>query len=421
MSPQSKSLHCEAAANVQMAAEAVGMDPKVRQILSGPMNEIIVNFPVLRDCGEYEIMQGYRIQHNNILGPYKGGMRFHSSVDLDEVCALATWMTFKCALVRLPFGGAKGGVAMNPRSFSHNELERVVRRFTHALGENIGPEHDIPAPDMGTNAQTMGWMMDAYLNSRRAGERHNARRVVTGKPVELGGSLGRDSATGRGAAYVLRHLYGEFDRTLSDRSVAIQGFGNVGSHAAHTLSGLGMRVVAIADASGAVHNEAGFNVAELKQWSNRSGSVAGYSEGDSLTAPEFFALDVDVLVPAALEAQITADNVETIKAPVILEAANGPITAAADAVLNHGGVHVVPDILVNAGGVIVSYYEWVQNKTSDNWSAEDVDARLRNTIWDACDRVAQQRELRNCSRREAAYIDASELLSTVYSLRGIFP
>jgi len=421
MSQLSKSLYREAAANVRRAAEAIDMPDKVRRILSKPMNEIIVNFPVRRDSGKYEVLQGYRIQHNNVLGPFKGGLRFHESVDLNEVRALATWMTFKCALVRLPFGGAKGGVAMRPRSFSEEELERVVRRFTHALGENIGPEHDIPAPDMGTNAQVMGWIMDAYVNSSGPGGRTNGRRVVTGKPVELGGSVGRDSATGRGAAYALRHLYGELDHTLSGQRVAIQGFGNVGSHAAFALAELGMRVVAVADLSGAVHNPAGFDVEKLQRWATENNGVAGCPDGDLLTTEEFFASEVDVLIPAALEAQITKDNVESVRAPVVLEAANGPVTAEADAVFDHGGVHVVPDILANAGGVVVSYYEWVQNKTSDNWSAADVEARLRNTVWDACDRVAAQRARRGCSRRDAAYIEASELLSTVYSMRGIFP
>ena len=417
----SATLYRDAAANVEAAAYAVGMDEKIRRILSQPMNELIVNFPVQRDDGSYDMLQGYRIQHNNVLGPYKGGMRFHPSVDIDEVRALATWMTFKCALMRLPFGGAKGGVSIDPRSFSQPELERVVRRFTHSLGENIGPEYDIAAPDMGTNAQTMGWMMDTYLNSRGPGERQNTRRIVTGKPIELGGSLGREEATGRGAAYALRHLYGEFDRGLEGQSAAIQGFGNVGSHAARALVELGMTVKAIADVSGIVYAETGLDVEKLLTWVAQSGGVAGYPSAEPITNDELFALDVDVLLPAALHAQITAENVEKIRAPIIVEAANGPITADAAAVLEHGGVYVIPDILANAGGVVVSYYEWVQNKTSNRWTADDVDTRLRDQIWDACDRVSAQRSARGCSRRAAAYIEASELLQTVYSLRGIFP
>ncbi len=302
----SANLYREAAANVDAAADDLGLEPTVRDILSSPQHELIVNFPVQRDSGEYVMFQGYRIQHNNVLGPFKGGMRFHPAVDLDEVRALATWMTFKSALVRLPFGGAKGGVAIDPAKYSRSEMERVVRRFTHSLGENIGPGYDIPAPDVGTNAQTMAWMMDTYLNSRGPAERQGARGVVTGKPIEIGGSLGRAEATGKGAAYALRHLYGEYDRSLGDQTVAIQGFGNVGSHGAVALEELGMKVVAVSDATGTVHADRGLNIDALFAHANSTGGVAGFSGADTLTTDEFFALDVDVLMPAALEAQITA-------------------------------------------------------------------------------------------------------------------
>ncbi|MEO0494615.1 MAG: Glu/Leu/Phe/Val dehydrogenase [Actinomycetota bacterium] len=411
----------EAAANVARAADTIDMAPEVRAILAQPKNELIVHFPVQRDGGDYEVMQGYRIQHNNVLGPYKGGLRFHPAVDLDEVRALATWMTFKCALVRLPYGGAKGGVAIDPREYSQAELERVVRRFTHSLGANIGPEHDIPAPDVGTNAQMMGWMMDTYLNSSGTDDRQNMRRVVTGKPVELGGSRGREAATGRGAAYALRHLYGEYDRSLDGQTVAIQGFGNVGSHGALALAELGMTIVAVSDVTGTVHADTGLDAEALIEHARVTGGVAGFAEADTLTTEEFFALDVDVLMPAALEAQIHEGNVDTVRARVVLEAANGPVTASAAAALEAGGVEVVPDILTNAGGVIVSFYEWVQNKTSDRWSAAEVDRRLRDTIWDAADRVAARREEFGVGRRDAAYIEACGLLQQVYALRGIFP
>ena len=417
----SATLYEEASANVEAAADAIGLDPKVRAILSRPKNEVIVNFPVQRDTGEYQMLQGYRIQHNNVLGPFKGGLRFHPAVDLDEVRALATWMTFKCALVKLPFGGAKGGVAIDPGALSTGELERVVRRFTHGLGENIGPGFDIPAPDVGTNAQTMGWMMDTYLNSRAPQERQGARAVVTGKPVELGGSLGRAEATGRGAAYALRHLYGEYDRSLDGESVAIQGFGNVGSHGAVALTELGMRVVAVSDASGTIHADSGLDVAALVAHVAETGGVAGFAGADRLSAAEFFALDVDVLMPAALEAQITSANVDAVRARVVLEAANGPVTAAAAERLHAGGVDVVPDILANAGGVIVSYHEWVQNRTSHSWSRADVEDRLRASIWDACDRVVARRATLRGTRRHAAYVEACDLLQSVYALRGIFP
>lgn len=397
------------------------MDQKVRRVLMQPMNELIVNFPVLRDSGEHQVLKGYRIQHNNVLGPYKGGMRFSQSIDLNEARALATWMTFKCALLHLPFGGAKGGVRINPSNYSRAELERVVRRFTHSLGGNIGPEFDIPAPDMGTDATTMAWMMDTYLNSRGPGERQNARRVVTGKPVELGGSLGREAATGRGAAYALRHLYGQLDRSLHQQSAAIQGFGNVGSHAAAAFSELNMKVVAVADISGAIYNPQGLDVAALIKHAREGRVVADFVDCDTITSKEFFALDVDVLVPAALESQITTDNVHDIAATTIVEAANGPVTSEATAILEDAGVHVIPDILANAGGVVVSYYEWVQNKTSNRWTEQTINNKLRDSIWDACDRVASVRKERGCSWRLAAYIEAATLLQKVYRLRGIFP
>ncbi|MEM9202930.1 MAG: Glu/Leu/Phe/Val dehydrogenase [Actinomycetota bacterium] len=411
----------EAAANVAAAADEIDMAPKVRAILAQPKNEIIVNFPVQRDTGDYEVLHGYRIQHNNVLGPFKGGLRFHPDVDLNEVRALATWMTFKCALVGIPYGGAKGGVAIDPRNYSRTELERIVRRFTHSLGENIGPEHDIPAPDVGTNAEMMGWMMDTYLNSRAGNDRDNARRVVTGKPVELGGSLGRTEATGYGAAYVLRHLYGEYDRVLDGETVAIQGFGNVGSHGAVALAALGMRIVSVADISGNIHDADGIDVVALQDHVARTGGVIGFPGCAEITDDEFFALEVDVLMPAALEAQIHADNADSVKAKVILEAANGPVTAAGEKILLDKGIDVVPDILCNAGGVVVSYYEWVQNKTSDKWPAERVDERLRDTLWDAADRVAARRAELGCSRRHAAYVEACARLQAVYDLRGIFP
>lgn len=417
----SKTLYQEATANVDAAARAIDMDQTVRRILSKPMNELIVNFPVQRENGEHQVFQGYRIQHNNVLGPFKGGIRFHEGMDLNEARALATWMTFKCALLNLPFGGAKGGVAINPRQCSPAELERVVRRFTHSLGENIGPEFDIPAPDMGTNAQIMGWMMDTYLNSRGPGERQNGRRVVTGKPVELGGSLGRDAATGRGAAYALRHLYGQLDRTLSGQTAAIQGFGNVGSHLAEAFDELNMKVVAISDKSASIYNPKGLDIKKLMLYVSEHRGVAGFGDCDTFTSEEFFALDVDVLAPAALESQITTKNVNDIRAHTIVEAANGPVTAQASAVLEEAGINLIPDILANAGGVVVSYYEWVQNKTSNRWRASDIDSRLRDAIWDASDRVWAVRNQRRCSWRLAAYVEAATLLQEVYRLRGIFP
>jgi glutamate dehydrogenase (NAD(P)+) len=414
-------LYEEAAANVEQAAVAIDMDPKVRRILSAPMSELIINFPVQRWSGEYEMLQGYRIQHNNVLGPYKGGMRFHPAVDLDEVRALATWMTFKCALCHLPFGGAKGGVAIDPRRLSGSELERVVRRFTHALGANIGPEHDIPAPDMGTDAQCMAWMMDTFANSLGPGERQSVARVVTGKPLQLGGSEGRVAATGRGVVYAIRHLYGETDRLIAGSTAAIQGFGNVGSHTALALAELDVAVEAVTDDRGGVHREGGLDLLALRAHVAATGSVGGFAGGDALRPEELWPLPVDLLIPAAIESQITIDNVHQVRAPVIIEAANGPVTAEADAILHDGGVVVVPDILANCGGVVVSHAEWVQNKTSMHWTADEVERRLRDSIWDACDRVHVLRQRLGLSRRAAAYVEATQLLGSVYELRGIFP
>ncbi len=406
---------------IDEAADFVGIGDAAKRILATPKNELIVNFPVRRDDGDWEVLRGYRIQHNNVLGPYKGGMRFHPAVDLDEVRALASWMTFKCALCRLPFGGAKGGVAIDPRRLSAAELERVVRRFTHALGGNIGPEHDIPAPDMGTDAQCMAWMMDTFANSLGPGERQVVGRVVTGKPIELGGSEGRVAATGRGVVYAIRHYYGETDRLLAGSTAAIQGFGNVGSHTALALGELDVAVEAVTDDRGGVYRSGGLDLLALRAHVAATGAVAGFAGGDTLRADELWGLPVDLLIPAAIESQITVDNVHAIRAPVIVEAANGPITAEADATLHDGGVVVVPDILANAGGVIVSHAEWVQNKTSMHWSSDEVDCRLRDAIWDACDRVQVVSRRLGLSRRAAAYVEATQLLESVYELRGIFP
>ena len=419
--PTRPSLFAQVQRQIDEAAEIVGIGHAAKRILASPKNELIVNFPVLRDDGDWEVLRGYRIQHNNVLGPYKGGMRFHPAVDLDEVRALASWMTFKCALCRLPFGGAKGGVAIDPRRLSHAELERVVRRFTHALGANIGPEHDIPAPDMGTDAQAMAWMMDTFANSLGPGERQAVSRVVTGKPLELGGSEGRVAATGRGVVYAIRHYYGEQDRLIAGATAAIQGFGNVGTHTALALAELDVAVVAVTDDRGGVHRDGGLDLVALRAHVAATGSVAGFAGGDTLHPDELWSLPVDLLIPAAIESQITLDNVQTIRAPVIVEAANGPVTADADRVLHDAGVVVIPDILANAGGVVVSHAEWVQNKTSMHWTADEVERRLRDAIWDACDRVQLVGHRLGLSRRSAAYAEATQLLESVYGLRGIFP
>ena len=416
-----RSLHQAAVDQFQRAADLIDLDDAYREILSHPKNEIIVNFPVSLDDGTKKVFTGYRIQHNNVLGPYKGGLRFHPSVDLDEVRALAAWMTFKTALVGIPFGGAKGGVTIDPARYSDEEMRRIVRRFTHALGSNIGPDHDIPAPDMGTSSRTMDWVMDTYANISPPGFRQSVKGVVTGKSVEVGGSVGREEATGRGVLYSLRHWCGETGRRLDELSAAVQGFGNVGSHFAELAAEAGVTVTGVSDHTGTVGNPDGLDVAKLRRWVEENGGIDGFPGGEALATEDLFALPVDVLVPAALENQVTEDRAARLRCSLIIEAANGPTTAGAEAVLARRGIEVVPDILANAGGVIVSYFEWLQNKSARAWSFTKVDDGLRELVWQSHDRVVEARQRFECSRREAAYVVALHRLADVYDRRGIFP
>jgi glutamate dehydrogenase (NAD(P)+) len=372
--------------------------------------------------GSYRVFRGYRIQHSNLLGPYKGGVRFHPMVDLDEVKALASWMTWKSALCDIPFGGAKGGISFDPTALETDELERVVRRFTHALGTNIGPDHDIPAPDLGSNAQSMVWMMDTYANSTGATERQNVKRIVTGKTLETGGSPGREKATGQGVVFCLQHWADEVGFDLVGATVSIQGFGNVGSATGRILQVHGARLVAVADHAGAITDEDGIDAFELADWVREHGSVAGFPGAMWIEDEDFWSVPADLLIPAALENQITAANAGRIQARAIVEAANGPTTLEAEKILEQRGIDVLPDILVNAGGVVVSYFEWLQNRSAQRWELEDVDFKLREILWKACDEVADIRsELDIASRRDAAYAVALRRLQVVYRQRGIFP
>ncbi|MGI9598831.1 MAG: Glu/Leu/Phe/Val family dehydrogenase [Acidimicrobiales bacterium] len=416
-----RSLHQAAVDQFQRAADLIDLNDSYRQILSHPKNEIIVNFPVSLDDGSKRVFTGYRIQHNNLLGPYKGGLRFHPDVDLDEVKALAAWMTFKTALVGVPFGGAKGGVTIEPSQYSNEEMRRIVRRFTHALGSNIGPDHDIPAPDVGTSSRTMDWVMDTYANISPPGFRQSVKGVVTGKSIEVGGSVGREAATGRGVLYRLRHWCGENAIRLDELSIAVQGFGNVGSYFAELAAEAGCTIVGVADHTGSLANEHGIDVAKLRDWSLQNGGIEGFPGATPIDTEELFTLDIDVMVPAALENQITAERATALQCRVLVEAANGPTTPEAEVVLADKEIEVVPDILANAGGVIVSYFEWLQNKSARAWSFDDVDARLRDLVWQAHDRVVERRTELNCSRREAAYVVALDRLADVYDRRGIFP
>ena len=415
-------LFATALAQFERGAELVGMPADLRSIISQPKNEIIVNFPVRMTDGSFRVFRGYRIQHSNLLGPYKGGVRFHPAVDLDEVKALASWMTWKSALCEIPFGGAKGGISFSPRDHDEDELERIVRRFTHSLGANIGPDHDIPAPDLGSNAQSMVWMMDTYANSTGATERQNVKRVVTGKTLETGGSPGRDKATGQGVVFCLQHWADEVGFDLSSATVAIQGWGNVGSATGRILQVHGATVTAVADHQGAVADEDGIDAFELTDWVRERGTVKGFPRAGWIDNDDFWSSDVDIFVPAAIENQVRADNAPMIRARVIVEAANGPTTLEAERLLQDRGVEILPDILVNAGGVIVSYFEWVQNRSAQRWSLDDVDYRLRDVLWRACDAVAEaRRDYEVESRRDAAYAVALSRLQAVYQQRGIFP
>jgi len=422
MTDTGTSLFATALDQFNRGAEIIDLPDDLRSILSQPKNEIIVNFPVLMNDGSYRVFRGYRIQHSNLLGPYKGGVRFHPMVDLDEVKALASWMTWKSALCDIPFGGAKGGISFDPTALEADELERVVRRFTHALGTNIGPDHDIPAPDLGSNAQSMVWMMDTYANSTGATERQNVKRIVTGKTLETGGSPGREKATGQGVVFCLQHWADEVGFDLVGATVSIQGFGNVGSATGRILQVHGARLVAVADHAGAITDEDGIDAFKLADWVREHGSVAGFPEAMWIDDEDFWSVPADILVPAALENQVTAANAGRIQARVVVEAANGPTTLEAEKILEQRGIDVLPDILVNAGGVVVSYFEWLQNRSAQRWDLEDVDFKLREILWKACGEVADIRsELEIASRRDAAYAVALRRLQVVYQQRGIFP
>ena len=422
MSDETNGLFATALAQFNRGADLIELPASIRAILSQPKNEIIVNFPVLMNTGDYQVFRGYRIQHSNILGPYKGGVRFHHAVDLDEVKALASWMTWKSALCEIPFGGAKGGIAFNPRDVAHEELERIVRRFTHALGGNIGPDHDIPAPDLGSNPQAMVWMMDTYANSTGATERQNVKRIVTGKTLETGGSPGRDKATGQGVVFCLQHWADETGFDLSSGTAVIQGWGNVGGATGRILQVHGARVVAASDHLGAIADEDGIDAFALTDWAGEHGTVTGYPNADWIEPDDLWGIEADIVIPAALENQITAANAGQIKAKVIVEAANGPTTLEAEAILAERGIDVLPDVLVNAGGVVVSYFEWLQNRSAQRWNLDDVDHKLRDILWKASDSICEIREeLDIASRRDAAYAIALRRLRVVYEQRGIFP
>jgi glutamate dehydrogenase (NAD(P)+) len=406
---------------LERSARLVGLPDHVRTILGQPKNELIVNFPVRMDDGSFRLFKGYRIQHNNILGPYKGGLRFHEDTRLDDVKALAMNMTFKCALMDLPFGGAKGGVKCDTHQLSRDELMRVSRRFTHALGANIGPEYDIPAPDVGTDAQVMVWIMDTYMNSAGYTDRNSQQRVVTGKTLECGGSLGREKATGAGLVHCLIEWARDRDFTIEGKTALVQGYGKVGAHVSMILAKLGVSIVGVGDHTGYRLNPEGFNAHRLADYVKRHGSIKDYDSGEPCTRSDFFAAKADILIPAALQNQIGESEADALQARVILEGANGPVTGDGEAVLLGRGIDVVPDILANAGGVTVSYYEWVQNGRQESWELEEVDARLEKAMRRTYRRVVELMREHKCTMRDAAYALALRRLGAVYKQRQIFP
>ncbi|HEX9745521.1 MAG TPA: Glu/Leu/Phe/Val dehydrogenase [bacterium] len=403
------------------AANIIDLDPSVRNILSMTQNEILVNFPVRMDNGTVQMFTGYRIQHNNMLGPYKGGLRFHPLVDIDEVRALASWMTWKSAITGIPFGGAKGGIQIDPARYSQRELENITRRFTYALGQNIGPEYDIPAPDVNTNARIMAWILDTYLSTQSPHERARCSHVVTGKPVESGGSLGRAKATGQGVVFTIEQWANDNNFDLSKSTFIVQGFGNVGSWASRLLALHGARLLAVEDVSGAMRNPGGIDVEELNKHVLRNGVIKGFGGAETIDHETFLSTSCDIFIPAAMESQINEFTAPKIDCRLVAEGANGPTDPDGDAILSDRGIDILPDILCNSGGVIVSYFEWLQNKNSEFWELEEVDSKLHTKIIGAYLKVRDAAIRYATDWRTAAYIVALDHLDAVYRERGIFP
>ncbi|MEO1235945.1 MAG: Glu/Leu/Phe/Val dehydrogenase [Planctomycetota bacterium] len=406
------------------AARRLDVPKHLQLIMAQPKAEIMVHFPVRMDDGSYRLFKGYRVQHNNILGPYKGGVRFHPGVSLDHVKALSALMTMKCSLAGLPLGGGKGGVQVDPRSLSKDELMRLTRRFTSALGDNIGPDHDIPAPDVGTNAQIMAWMADTYINFTAVAHRGTASAVVTGKPLAFGGSEGREKATGQGVVYVIEDLLPEMiQKPLKDTTYSVVGYGNVGSWTARLMAQHGSHLLAVMDGTGAIapSNGKSLDAEELAQHAAATGGVAGFPGSKPITQDEFYTTEVDLFVPAALEQMIGDAEANKLNCKVIAEAANAPTTPAGEAVLTERGIKVLPAILCNCGGVIVSYFEWMQNRQSEHWSAAKIDDMLQCHMRSATAKVLAMSSRLDCDMRTAAFSAALEHLNEVYTVRGIFP
>ncbi len=407
----------QAMAQLDRAGQAMKLESFTLERMRHPKRILTVSVPVKMDDGSIKVFEGYRIQHNMDRGPAKGGIRYHPQVSLDEVKALAFWMTMKCAVVNLPYGGAKGGVICDPKKMSKGELERMTRRYTAEISIIIGPEKDIPAPDVNTNEQVMAWMMDTY--SMTVG--YACPGVVTGKPIEIGGSLGRREATGRGVFYVTRELAAREGFDLSKSSVAIQGFGNVGSNAASIFAEHGAKVVGIADVSGGLYDPKGLDLRDVMEYRKTRESVSGYPKAEHVPVDKFVEIPCDVLIPAAMENSITRANADKVKARYIVEGANGPTSNEADAILQKRGIQVVPDILANAGGVTVSYFEWVQDMQSYFWSEDEINARLRHIIVGAFTEVYDLAKKEKVDMRMAAFMVGLGRIGKAVSIRGMYP
>lgn len=405
-----------AEARFNEAASLLKLDDGLRKLLKTPTREITVAIPAVLDDGRLEVFTGYRVQHSIARGPAKGGIRYAPDVTLDEVRALASWMTWKCAVVNIPYGGGKGGVICDPRVLSHTELERITRRYTAEIIDFIGPEIDVPAPDMNTNEQTMAWIMDTYSMHKR----HTVTAVVTGKPLNLGGSRGRVEATGRGCMMVTLEALKRFGKTPQDTSVVIQGFGNVGGMAARLMARQGFRIIAIIEWDGAVYNPRGIDPGALAKHKEETGSIIDFAETENMDRHEAMFLPCDVLVPAAKENVITSQNAERLQCKILCEGANGPTTAVADAILADKGIFVIPDILANAGGVTVSYFEWVQDRQGFFWNEHLVNKRLEEIMVNSFNDVVAYAEKHNVHNRTAAYMLALDRVAFAIKLRGIY-
>jgi glutamate dehydrogenase (NAD(P)+) len=400
-----------------MVADRLQLDDGIRAVLGECKRELIVHFPVKMDDGSIRVFTGYRVQHNLARGPAKGGLRYHPAVDLGDVKALAMWMTWKCAVVGIPYGGAKGGVVVDPKTLSRAELERMTRRFATEISVLIGPEADVPAPDVGTDQQIMAWIMDTY--SMNVG--YTERGVVTGKPVSLGGSQGRIEATAQGVVYCIQQAAQRRGLELNGARVAIQGFGNVGENVARLLYPLGCKIIAISDVNGGIHREEGIVPADLSRFKQETGTVINAPRTRPISNDELLTIDCDILVPAALDGQIHAGNADRVGAKIVAEGANGPTTPEADVILHRRGITVIPDIVCNAGGVIVSYFEWVQAREAFFWSLEEVNRRLHDVIVPAYTTVAALAAEQEITLREAAYVLAVRRVAEATTTRGIYP